>query len=325
MNKQNAHHPPPSSSWKSLLSQGYMYASSFVSSSLGLNKRSVDQARLTDELVDEHQFKKQKRDQPTAIYSRLVPDVGGSHQHQHHLNSNSGRNISFKAIERRSPSFRPTIETTTANPMTMADSSSSTIIADPHESSSSTPYTSVNKPPMDNPHHSFHLERVTESLKTKMAYLDSKDSVSIPRSIKTIPPRQQGSTVPTCKLVIEIKKEPFALTRIKQESSLLAVTPRTVADEILMRSTSPPRKTSSVHQGLLKYRKVLPDHPPQSGFALKHVDGQHRNTMDVIIQQIPQVKLRRTDTIRGPDGQLKPNPFWKEIYNNGKRRSRPLR
>ncbi|CAO3593190.1 unnamed protein product [Absidia cylindrospora] len=269
MSKQNAHHPPPSSSWKLLVSQGYMYASRFVVSSLGLNKRSVDQAWLPEDLVDEHPIKKQKRDQPTAIYSRLVPDVGGSHQHQHHINSSSSRNISFKTIETRSSSFRPTNETTTAYPMTTPASSSSTTIANFHDPSSSTPPNPVNKILTDDSNHLFHLECVTEPLKTKMAYLDSKDAVRIPRSIETIPPRQKGSTLLTGSPVFEIKKEHFAPTRIKEEPSLATATPRTVTDELSTPSLSSSMKSSNVHQGLLKYRKVLPDHPPLPGFALK--------------------------------------------------------
>ncbi|KAI9482654.1 MAG: hypothetical protein EXX96DRAFT_555168 [Benjaminiella poitrasii] len=45
----------------------------------------------------------------------------------------------------------------------------------------------------------------------------------------------------------------------------------------------------------------------------------HKSKMRNIIPLIPHVKLRKTDTIIGPDGTQRPNPFWNEIYNRKRR------
>ncbi|CEP14636.1 hypothetical protein [Parasitella parasitica] len=45
----------------------------------------------------------------------------------------------------------------------------------------------------------------------------------------------------------------------------------------------------------------------------------HKSKMKELIQMIPTVRLRKTDTLIGPDGVKRPNPFWNEIYNHGRR------
>ncbi|CDH48831.1 predicted protein [Lichtheimia corymbifera JMRC:FSU:9682] len=53
-------------------------------------------------------------------------------------------------------------------------------------------------------------------------------------------------------------------------------------------------------------------------------DEKHINTMQKVVEQIPNYKLRRVDMIPSADGSLKPNPFWIEIYQP-KRRYRSKR
>ncbi|KAL1929616.1 hypothetical protein VTP01DRAFT_1754 [Rhizomucor pusillus] len=48
-------------------------------------------------------------------------------------------------------------------------------------------------------------------------------------------------------------------------------------------------------------------------------DKKHIGVMREIVQQIPHVKLRRTEHVPGPDGSLKTNPFWIEIYDPDRR------
>ncbi|RCI04196.1 hypothetical protein CU098_012825, partial [Rhizopus stolonifer] len=48
-------------------------------------------------------------------------------------------------------------------------------------------------------------------------------------------------------------------------------------------------------------------------------NDKHKSKMRELIQLIPNVRLRKTDTIIGPDGREKPNPFWNEIYNPKRR------
>ncbi|KAI9495902.1 hypothetical protein BDB00DRAFT_810886 [Zychaea mexicana] len=48
----------------------------------------------------------------------------------------------------------------------------------------------------------------------------------------------------------------------------------------------------------------------------------HMESMRAIVQQIPNVKLRRTDMLRLPDGTLKPNPIWSEMYRTTPRYKR---
>ncbi|KAI8338574.1 hypothetical protein BC941DRAFT_423248 [Chlamydoabsidia padenii] len=67
-----------------------------------------------------------------------------------------------------------------------------------------------------------------------------------------------------------------------------------------------------------------PSSPLKKKPKTQGIGKEHKKSMALIIDQIPTVKLRRTDTIRGPDGQTIPNRFWNEIYNNGKNKSRPL-
>ncbi|KAI8077736.1 uncharacterized protein BX664DRAFT_343370 [Halteromyces radiatus] len=101
-------------------------------------------------------------------------------------------------------------------------------------------------------------------------------------------------------------------------------TTSTNSTSILSTSTSI-LPTKSPRHVFVNNHKVLNSSPtvvykPRKSFDYR---TEHKNAMDIIITQIPKVKLRRTDMIRGPDGELKPNPVWKEIYDNG-RWSRPL-
>ncbi|ORZ20565.1 hypothetical protein BCR42DRAFT_409046 [Absidia repens] len=78
-------------------------------------------------------------------------------------------------------------------------------------------------------------------------------------------------------------------------------------------------------QNIVNGHKVLPtEQSPRKKLKTADFDKEHKKNMGIIIHQIPKVTLRRTDIIRGRDGQLKPNPIWNEIYNNGKNKSRPL-
>ncbi|KAI9023610.1 hypothetical protein CLU79DRAFT_749329 [Phycomyces nitens] len=66
-------------------------------------------------------------------------------------------------------------------------------------------------------------------------------------------------------------------------------------------------------------RRVL----PESGFVRQlngvqahKPDQRHKNTMRNIVEEIPKVKLRRTEMILDTGGELKRNRFWDEIYNS---------
>ncbi|KAI7906255.1 uncharacterized protein BX663DRAFT_499402 [Cokeromyces recurvatus] len=66
-----------------------------------------------------------------------------------------------------------------------------------------------------------------------------------------------------------------------------------------------------------KVPKSYSDKPQQSNN--KSLLDSHKHKMRQLLPLIPNVKLRKTDTILGPDGVMKPNPFWMEIYNPRRR------
>ncbi|CAO3615117.1 unnamed protein product [Cunninghamella blakesleeana] len=91
-------------------------------------------------------------------------------------------------------------------------------------------------------------------------------------------------------------------------------------------TSSSPSKPLTIDEKIVSQRKpleiktpiLLPTSSTSTKNILKHVgiEENHKKFMDKLIQQIPQVNLRKTDMIRGPDGELQQNPIWFEIYKH---------
>ncbi|KAI8369474.1 uncharacterized protein BYT42DRAFT_584587 [Radiomyces spectabilis] len=75
----------------------------------------------------------------------------------------------------------------------------------------------------------------------------------------------------------------------------------------------------SLH-GHTEASRVIPDSKFLREALDKTPSSQHKDTMQKIVNAIPHVRLRRTDTITDPDGITRPNPFWNEIYKKSRRR-----
>ncbi|KAI9251440.1 hypothetical protein BDA99DRAFT_521872 [Phascolomyces articulosus] len=115
-------------------------------------------------------------------------------------------------------------------------------------------------------------------------------------------------------------QSPIRHQRISTNSNSTTFTKPTTSS-----STTSPLRANQIPAGGYK---VLPSTPAvrtsRATTALNKVPSDiHRSSMKEIVQQIPNVKLRRTDILEGPDGSMKPNPFWVEIYEPKRRYKRP--
>ncbi|KAI8061851.1 uncharacterized protein B0P05DRAFT_590594 [Gilbertella persicaria] len=110
---------------------------------------------------------------------------------------------------------------------------------------------------------------------------------------------------------------------------------RTRVSELMASSSSPPRPSHTL-TSISQDNKLSFSPPPPLLLShhyhhlwtltpLRHhgspirPNDKHKSKMRELIQLIPNVRLRKTDTIIGPDGREKPNPFWNEIYNPKRR------
>ncbi|EPB89398.1 hypothetical protein HMPREF1544_03767 [Mucor circinelloides 1006PhL] len=90
----------------------------------------------------------------------------------------------------------------------------------------------------------------------------------------------------------------------------------------LLLQSSPSPSRASVKESSTYYPPKHTPSPylqPSKGITLLKPNDQHKSKMQELIKMIPCSRLRKTDTITGPDGVSRPNPFWHEIYNHGRR------
>ncbi|CAO3639359.1 unnamed protein product [Cunninghamella echinulata] len=170
--------------------------------------------------------------------------------------------------------------------------------------------------------------------KTPLPTLNIIPSSSSPTStssaIKSISPlsptpssSSSSTTTTTTSFVINQPRHKLDLNEIRNHR--LVQKKKSTAKESTSTSTSIDEKVAS-HRQLPVSNPILPS--TSSNSTLKVImnnyinridfDEKHKDTMNKIIHQIPEVKLRKTDMIRGPDGNMYRNPIWHEIYKNGK-------
>ncbi|KAI9304368.1 hypothetical protein BJ944DRAFT_266950 [Cunninghamella echinulata] len=167
--------------------------------------------------------------------------------------------------------------------------------------------------------------------KTPLPTLNIISSSSSPTSasftIKPISPSSPtpstSSTTTTTSFIVNQPRPKLDLNEIRnhrlvqKQKITTKESPSTSASMSTPSSTSIEEKIAS-HRQLPVSKPALPS--THSGSTLKRIDSneKHKDTMNKIIHQIPKVKLRKTDMIRGPDGNMYRNPIWHEIYKNGK-------
>ncbi|ORX48755.1 hypothetical protein DM01DRAFT_1385337 [Hesseltinella vesiculosa] len=84
----------------------------------------------------------------------------------------------------------------------------------------------------------------------------------------------------------------------------------------LARVSGLPLSTPSKHLDSVFKRSSLSTQPPACHTNNLTVDNQCIQAMKLVIQEMPNVQLRLTKLIPGPEGYLVPNPIWHEIYGN---------
>ncbi|KAL9546738.1 hypothetical protein MBANPS3_006515 [Mucor bainieri] len=97
-------------------------------------------------------------------------------------------------------------------------------------------------------------------------------------------------------------------------------------------ASSPSRVYSSSTTSTSPYRESSTYYPPKhtpspylqpsssTGITQLKPNDQHKSKMKEVIKMIPHFNLRKADTIIGPDGVVRPNPIWLDIYDPKRRR-----